>query len=978
MGGTTIPISDTDNVVTVVKTDSSGGSSPTAANPSGVIGTFVDGAVETYHITINNTSANTVTGSLSDSSYLSFFTGVTNWSVSTLGAGDSVGTSSGTGAITNDSLTIAAGSSITFNVTGTVEQNAPSTVSNTAQFTPTGGQTVNVTDTDNTVTVVKADSGGGTSPTAAHPGGVIGTFVAGATESYTITIDNTSTHSITGSVSDSSYLSFFTGTVNWSVGTLAAGDSVSLASGTGAITSDSVTVAAGSSITFTVTGEVAPTTVNSVTNTVDFTPLGGTTIPITDTDNVVTVVKTDSSGGSSPTAANPSGVIGTFVDGAVETYHITINNTSANTVTGSLSDSSYLSFFTGVTNWSVSTLGAGDSVGTSSGTGAITNDSLTIAAGSSITFNVTGTVEQNAPSTVSNTAQFTPTGGQTVNVTDTDNTVTVVKADSGGGTSPTAAHPGGVIGTFVAGATESYTITIDNTSTHSITGSVSDSSYLSFFTGTVNWSVGTLAAGDSVSLASGTGAITSDSVTVAAGSSITFTVTGEVAPTTVNSVTNTVDFTPLGGTTIPISDTDNVVTVVKTDSSGGSSPTAANPSGVIGTFVDGAVETYHITINNTSANTVTGSLSDSSYLSFFTGVTNWSVSTLGAGDSVGTSSGTGAITNDSLTIAAGSSITFNVTGTVEQNAPSTVSNTAQFTPTGGQTVNVTDTDNTVTVVKADSGGGTSPTAAHSGGVIGTFVAGATESYTITIDNTSTHSITGSVSDSSYLSFFTGAITWSVGTLASGDSVSIASGTGAITSDSITVAAGSSITFTVTGEVAPTTVNTVTNTVDFTPLGGTTIPITDTDNIVTVVKTDTGGGSSPTAANPNGVIGSFVDGQSETYHITINNTSSNTVTGSLSDSAFLSFFTGTTTWSVSTLGAGDSVGTASGTGAITNDSLTIAGGSSITFNITGTLEQNAPSYSYQHCFLYTNRRHINSSFRYRQHWKPGFIINFQSR
>ena len=75
---------------------------------------------------------------------------------------------SGTGNI-NDTATLPPGSSITYTVTGTVQNLESNTLSNTATATPTVGTPVSATDTDTigtpNLTIVKSDNeGGSTTP----------------------------------------------------------------------------------------------------------------------------------------------------------------------------------------------------------------------------------------------------------------------------------------------------------------------------------------------------------------------------------------------------------------------------------------------------------------------------------------------------------------------------------------------------------------------------------------------------------------------------------------------------------------------------------------------------------------------------------------------------------------------------------------------------------------------------------------------
>ena len=173
----------------------------------------------------------------------------------------------------------------------------------------------------------------------------------------------------------------------------------------------------------------------------------------------MTITKIDSAGGSSVT-----GAVGTVVQGQALTYTIVVSNTGtqAGTITGATVDDPFPTFFT-ATLFSTSTTG-GAQITTANHTPTGINDTVTLPAGSTITYTVTGMVSGTATGTLINPASIadTPPNGTptSTTATDTDNVMTITKIDSAGGSSVT-----GAVGTVVQGQALTYTIVVSNTGT---------------------------------------------------------------------------------------------------------------------------------------------------------------------------------------------------------------------------------------------------------------------------------------------------------------------------------------------------------------------------------------------------------------------------------------------------------------------------------------------------------------------------------
>ena len=143
----------------------------------------------------------------------------------------------------------------------------------------------------------------------------------------------------------------------------------------------------------------------------------------------LTIIKSDSAGGSSnlqsPTSS-PAGTVAEISPGQSLTYTVVVSNAAAAAVDGvKIVDPLALTDFT-ETGWtSATSTGVTGSAG--SGTGEI-NDTVDMPADSSITYTITGTVPSGATpgSTLTNIASVTPpNSGTAINATDTDDVAVI-------------------------------------------------------------------------------------------------------------------------------------------------------------------------------------------------------------------------------------------------------------------------------------------------------------------------------------------------------------------------------------------------------------------------------------------------------------------------------------------------------------------------------------------------------------------------
>ena len=366
--------------------------------------TAVPGTTVTYTIVFSNVGALGVTNVAVTDVLPAGLTGVTWTSVAAGGATGNTATGSGDIA---EVLTLPAGGSVTYTVTGTLPAGATGTLSNTATVTAPPGTTDttpadnSATDTDTvvpTVDVRVTKTDGRT------------TVVPGTTVTYTIVVSNPTGPSTAAGVSLSDLIPAGLTGVTWT-SVAAGGATGNRASGAGSI-ADTLTLPVGGTVTYTLTGTVSPSATGTLSNTATAAVAAGTTDTdtannaATDADTLtptvdVRVTKTDG--------------LTTVAPGVTVTYTIVVSNipTGPSTAAGvTLTDV----FPTGLTGVTWTSAAAGGATGnTATGAGSIF-DTLTLPPGASVTYTVTGTVSPTATGTLTNTAVATVVPG----TTDTD------------------------------------------------------------------------------------------------------------------------------------------------------------------------------------------------------------------------------------------------------------------------------------------------------------------------------------------------------------------------------------------------------------------------------------------------------------------------------------------------------------------------------------------------------------------------------
>jgi uncharacterized repeat protein (TIGR01451 family) len=699
----------------------------------------------------------------------------------------------GTGVI-DDTIDLPSGASAVYTITATVKANTPAgTINNTASLTPdqstlvTDARTTDDTSTASTDITRVADISTTKTHTPAIP-------EAGRSMTYTITVSNAGPSTALVQTLDA-IPAALTG-VTWTC-VAAPGSTCGAATGTGNSLSDNASLGVNGSVTYVITGTVSPAFVGALINTATSTPLDATDADgATGTDNATVVAKGDL------TITKTNGVT-KLVPGTSTTYTITVSNTGpADAANASIVDTLPSALVWAGANVSWTCTGAGCAA--ASGVGVLST-TANVAAGSQVVYEITGVVNPTATGSITNTvvvtpnALFTDTNTSNNETTDTDlltPTVDLKLTKNNGVT------------TLTPGLTTSYTIVVTNVGPSSSPGTrVLDTPPTAL--GNVTWTC----AGASCAAASGVDSI-DQLLTLASGASVTYVITGTIAPNAVGTLSNTATvFAPV--TVTDIDDANNTDT--DTDTLTPKTIVAVTKTNGVASVTAGLSTTYTIVVSNTGPSDA-GSVSvvDSlpAALNWAGANAAWTCLTSG-GASCG-STGTGSI-NDTVNLPAGSVVTYTLTATVDPSATGSLLNTAAITVSGSVTDSTTNddtaTDTDTVEVVADLA------ISKTDGAL-TAIPGTPIVYTITVTNTGpSTAVNAHVVDTLPLSLLNGKWTCIA---TPGSSCGSASGTGSI-DQLVTLASGGTISYVLGGDIDPKASGTLDNTATVTPAAGTTDP-----------------------------------------------------------------------------------------------------------------------------------------------------------
>ncbi|HEY7947279.1 MAG TPA: DUF11 domain-containing protein, partial [Acidimicrobiales bacterium] len=818
---------DSDNVhptadVSIEQTDSgnlvNGTFSPTTNDTTGAVAT--PGSSDVYTVVLSNGSTQSTATNLSLSDNLPPSVTSAAWSVTSTTGGASATVSSGTTTDISDSLTLPAGSSVTFTIDANIAPGATGALVNTAtltlppQFTDTNAFT---SSTDVAALAPQSDL------SITNSDGVT-SLTPGTTDTYTVTVSNTGPSDAVGlGILDTLPPGFTNFT---SSGTLPAGVTFSVSSGTA--TWSGVNVASGQTVTLMLSGLVPTAATGTFVNTATVVVPPGTTdtnstTTVTDSDSLVpqadvSIVVTDgyntTAGTFSPATNNTSG--GSVTAGTSFAYTVVVSNAGPSDAAGlTVGDT----LPTGVTSddW-VATTSAGASVtsGGSSGTGKI-SDTVDMPSGSSITYIIDAVVSSSATGTLSDTATVTSPSGLTDTNAFTSSTDTQTVTSSANNGMPnadlaltTTDNAGGTFqaqtndthgGAGVPGDTIDYTVVVSNGGPTAATG-VGVSDIVAPGVSADTWSV-TSTSGGAVDVASGTGDI-SDTVTLPANSSVTYTIDATIAPGATSVLVNTATIT----TPSTINDTNSFTQSLDLVTLTPESDLSITNSDGVTSLTPGTTDTYTVTVSNTGPSDAVDLAILDTLPPGFADVA--STGTLPAGVTFSVSSGTAAWSG--VNVGSGQTVTLKLSGFVPTGATGTFVNTATVAVPPGST----DTNSTTTVTDSDTlapqanlaisvlADGTSSETVNAGQVV-TYTIGLSNSGPSAATNVQVQDILSADTDLDFnlssavvsggvLSTAGGNITWNLASLADGGSATltiVATVTG--TSPSITTTATASAT-----------------------------------------------------------------------------------------------------------------------------------------------------------------------------------------
>jgi uncharacterized repeat protein (TIGR01451 family) len=911
--GTTDPVTtnnsatDTDNVVatadlTITKTDG--------------LTNAIPGSLVTYTVNVGNSGPSTITNGAVNDTVPAALTGVT-WTCTTVAVGASCASPTGSGNTIATTVTLPASAVASFTITGTLNPGTPAgtgTLTNTAAAVlpvgvtdPTPGPTT-AADTDNVTPTVDLAITKTDSALSAVPGAPI---------TYTIVVSNAGPSTATNALVADTVPASITG-VSWSCLATGIGASCGAASGSGNSISTTATVPPTTTITYTVSGTLAPGTpagIGTLVNTATVTAPALTTEvstlnnSATDTDDVtpradLVVTKTP----SSPTR----------IPGEALSYTITVTNAGPSMVTGATVTDN-LPAGLGAATWTCAITGTGTCTA-ATGSGSI-GTTVNLAPAAIATFVITTSVAASFPGgPLTNTASAAvpssvtdPTPGNNsadalVNVTATAD-LSITKSD---GTA-----------TAVPGNTTTYTIVVSNAGPSAVTGATVADTLPGTLSG-ANWTC-VPSAGASCGATAGAGNI-STTVSLPVSGTATFTLTATIAPGATGTISNTATVTaPVG--VLEVGTGANSATDI--DTLAPAANLSVTKTDGLTTAIPGTSVTYTITVQNAGPSNAPGIAVVDTLPVALSGAT-WTC-TPTPGSSCIAASGSGSISSSVSLLATGSA-SYSLTATIDPTAIGTLTNTATITPPAG-IPDITPLNNTSTDIDTLVPTGDLSITKTNG--LTEVIPGTSVTYTIIATNAGPSTAVGAVVADSLPGILLSAA-WTCAATA-GSTCSIASGLGSI-SVPTTLAPGGSATFTVTGTVDQAAIGSIANTATisapsgFTDSIGTNNSATDTDPLVpkgdlSLTKVD-------------GILNA-IPGTSITYTISVSNAGPSKVSDAIVSDSVPPELQGVA-WSCSAAAAGANCGTLSGSGNAISLGVTLPSGATATITVTGTLAAATPA------------------------------------
>jgi len=528
------------------------------------------------------------------------------------------------------------------------------------------------------------------------------TAVPGGSVTYTITATNPAgADPVTGVTVADTFPAVLTCT--WTC--TGSGGATCTAAGSGNINDATVALPANSSVTYTASCAINAAATGTLSNTATVTGAGDPNAgnnSATDTDTLtpqadLSITKTDG-----VTTATPGGSV---------TYTITASNPGPSNAAGATVADTFPASLT--CTWTCA--GAGGGTCTAAGSGNI-NDSANLPAGGSATYTASCTVSAAATGTLSNTATVAAPAGVT-DPTPGNNSAT--DSDTVAASADLAITKTDGVTSATAGGSVTYTIVASNAGPSAATGATVADTFPASLTCT--WTCA--GAGGGTCTAAGSGNI-NDTANLPSGGSVTYTASCTISAAATGSLVNTATVTAPAGVTDP---TPGNNSASDTDALGASADLAITKTDGVTSATAGGFVIYTIVASNAGPSAATGATVTDTFPGFLT--CSWTCA--GAGGGTCTAAGAGNI-GDTVNLPSGGSVTYTAGCTISPAATGSLSNTATVAAPAGVTDptpgnnSATDSDTLGAAPGANVTG--TKTAA------GTFTAGSTVTYTITLTN----------------------------------------------------------------------------------------------------------------------------------------------------------------------------------------------------------------------------------------------------
>lgn len=611
----------------------------------------------TYTVVATNNGPSAATGATITDAFPAELTNATY--TSTVTGGATGNTANGSGDI-NDTVDMPVGSTITYTIQGTVDPAATGTITNTASIAAPNGLVETDTNNNNAIDV---DNITPTADLQITKTDNVENAVPGRQVTYTIVVTNAGPSDVSGAtvvdnfpadIQVTGYSSSTTGTVS--------GNTVS---GTGDI-NDTVDMTSGSTLTYTVDATISSSATGTITNTATVTAPqsitdsnldnnSATDIDVLDPELDLAITKTDNVASVEP---NDS-----------VTYTIVVSNSGpADAIGATVTDT----FPAELTNVSYTSTGTAGTSGNTAGSGNI-NDTVTIPSGGSITYTATGTVTSNASGTVENTATVSAPSGFTDTLT-SNNTATDVDAINP--SFDLAITKDNNVTSVVAGSSTTYTIQVSNSGPSDVVGATVSDIFPAQLTNVTYTSVAS--GGATGNTLSGSGDL-ADTINLPASASVTYTVNANIDASATGTITNTATVTAPSGQVTEANTANN--TASDTDTVTLEADLAVSKTDNDSVVRSGDTVNYQIQVSNNGPSDVVGATFNDNLP---VGLTGGTYSSVASGGAAGNGSGSGNV-SETLNLPVGSSVTYTVSATVNDDANGTLTNTATINSPAGIT-----------------------------------------------------------------------------------------------------------------------------------------------------------------------------------------------------------------------------------------------------------------------------------------------------